>query len=75
MQEQGLPHDDYDQLYGARVEIIPYEPKLPGITVRDPAEKPASVVVLDEVPTYSEENCHVKLEANKSGRPLLKFVV
>lgn len=74
-QEQGLPHNDYDQLYGARVEIIPCEPKLPGITARDPAQKPASFTVLDEVPTHAEENCHVKLGANKSGRPLLKFVV
>jgi hypothetical protein len=75
MQEQGLPHNDYDQLYGARVEIIPCEPKLPGITTRDPAQKPASFAVLDEVPADAKEDCNVKLEANKSGRPLLKFVV
>jgi hypothetical protein len=31
MQEQGLPHNDYDQLYNARVEIISCETKLPGI--------------------------------------------
>ena len=37
MQEQDLPHNDYDHLNGARVEIIPCEPKLPTITIRDPA--------------------------------------
>jgi hypothetical protein len=75
MQEQGLPHNDYDQLYDARVEIISCETKLPGIIARDPAQKPAAFTVLDEVATYTEENCHVKLGADKSGCPLLKFVV
>ena len=75
MQEQELPHNDYDHLYGARIEIIPCERKLPAFTARDPAQKPASIAVLDKVPTHAEENCHIKYKANKSGRPLLKSVV
>ena len=69
--ESGVPHDDGGHLDCARVEVIPYERKLPAFAAGDPSEGPLSRGVLDEVSSHAKKDRSVKHEAEESRHPFL----